>query len=46
LGKYPVEELFHFIAGIIPDLIALLVGELAAAAKFDWFFSLGFLRHF
>jgi hypothetical protein len=43
--KYPVEKLIHFVAGVIPGLVVLLVYNVATPSSFAWFFSLGFLGY-
>lgn len=45
LSKYPVEKLFHFVAGIIPGAVVLFLMEIASPGKFSWLFSLPFLGY-
>lgn len=40
LSKYPLHELFQFIAAIVPGFAALLIYQAAHPAAFAWFFSL------
>jgi hypothetical protein len=44
-SKYPVEKLIHFVAGIIPGFVALLIFEQAAPGRFHWFVNLEFLGY-
>lgn len=45
LSRYPLEKIFHFAAGFIPGLAALLIFEAAHPGGFRWFFGLGFLGY-
>jgi len=45
VSKFPLEKVFHFVAGIIPGFVALLIYELASPGSFGWFFTLGFLGY-
>jgi hypothetical protein len=45
LSKYPFEKLLHFIAGLVPGFVALLIYQVAAPGTYEWFFALGFLGY-
>ncbi|MBZ5552216.1 MAG: hypothetical protein LAO21_05815 [Acidobacteriia bacterium] len=45
LESYPLDKLFHFVAGIIPGFVALLIYEAATPGTLRWFFTLGSLGY-
>lgn len=45
IWKYPLHELFHFVAGVIPGFTALLIFQAAHPGIFHWFFSPNFIGY-